>query len=194
MFIMSEEKPKTKEDLLQLSKEISDETLRNKTVDLINNLDVSNKEMSYDKSDLEDLPCWIGGHHYYKGGLLDHIYSVTKLCTMIADNFNEVYNEDIDRDFLISAALLHDLAKQFVLEDMENFREYSLDHNTWISAELYSRDFPEKVIEIVMGHGGETLEPNPKSTEAKILHHADSLDAEFKESEVVLGGSFVELE
>lgn len=186
-----------KQDLLELADEIEDEDLKEKTKDVIKNLEISNKSMDYEKSSLEEIPCWVGGHHYYEGGLIEHIYSVTKLCIRIADQAGEVYDEEIDRDELISAALLHDLAKQFIVKDMNSFRDYWLDHNVWISCELYSRNFPEKVLDIIMGHGGETIEPVPKSREAKILHHADALDAGLKEEgieELVIGGKEVELE
>ncbi|MFP4116553.1 MAG: HD domain-containing protein [Candidatus Aenigmatarchaeota archaeon] len=183
----------SKEDLIELTEEIEDKELRSKTSDLLDNLELSNENFDYEKSDLEKIPCWIGGHHYYEGGLIEHIYSVVKLCIDLADNFKEFYGRELDRDSLISAALLHDLAKQFIIEGMEGFGDYKLDHEVWISCELYSRGFPEKVIEIIMGHGGETHEPMPKSEEAKILHHADSLDAEMNEDEVFGGGAVLEL-
>lgn len=184
----------SKEDLIDLAGEIEDEDLRERTVELLENLELSNEDLNYEKSDLEEIPCWIGGHHYYEGGLVEHIYSVVNLCIDLVENFEENYDKDLDRDSLISAALLHDLAKQFIIKDMEGFRDYSLDHEVWISCELYSRDFPEKVIEIIMGHGGETHEPMPKSEEAKILHHADSLDAEMNEDEIFGGGAVLEVQ
>lgn len=183
-----------KQDLIDLAVNIEDQGLRSKTEELLQNFELSNEKMDYEKSDLEKLPCWLGGHHYYEGGLIEHIYSVTKMCMDVADNLSEVYGVDIDRDSLISAALLHDLAKQFILEGMEGFRKCILDHNIWMACELYSRNFPEKVIEIVVGHGGETDQANPKSIEASILCHADSIDAETKQEPIEFGGSIVELE
>jgi len=184
----------SKEDLTDLAEEIQNDELRNKTIELLEGLDLSNEAIEYEKSDLEEIPCWIGGHHYYEGGLVEHIYSVTRLCIDLVENFEEVYDKELDRDSLISAALLHDLAKQFIIDGMDGFREYYLDHEVWISCELYSRNFPEKVIEIVMGHGGETHEAVPKSDEARILHHADSLDAEMKEENMLGGGAIFELQ
>lgn len=187
-----------KEELLELVDEIGDVDLRKKTEELLKNLEISNEKMDYESSDLEEIPAWVGGgHHYYRGGLLEHVISVTRLCISISKELERVYEEEIDRDVLISAALLHDLAKQFIIKDMESFRDYWLDHNVWIACELYSRNFPERVVEVIVGHGGETQEANPKSREAKILHHADSLDAEMKEAEgtqIVIGGDMVELE
>jgi len=183
----------SRKNLLELAEEIEDEELRKKTKELIEKLELSNDDLEYEKSDLEEIPCWIGGHHYYEGGLIEHIHSVVNLCMDIVDNLEDFYDKELDRDSLISAALLHDLAKQFIIEDMDGFRDYKLDHEVWISCELYSRGFPEKVIEIIMGHGGETHEPMPKSDEARILHHADSLDAEMNEDEVFGGGAILEL-
>jgi len=183
-----------KDDLIELADEIKDEELRKGTKELLENLELTNESFEYEKSDLEDLPCWIGGHHYYKGGLVDHIYSVVNLCIDMADRFEEIYETDLDRDSLISAALLHDLAKQFIIKNVNNFRESSLDHEVWMSCELYSRDFPEKVIEIIMGHGGESREAFPKSDEARILHHTDSLDAEINQEDALGGGALIELQ
>ncbi len=170
-------------DLVELTKEIENKELRRKTRELLENFELSNDKFEQNGSDFEKIPCWIGGHHYYEGGLIDHTYSVTKLCISLSENFENVYNKDLDVDSLISAALLHDLAKKFILNGMDGFKDYLLDHNVWISCELYSKDFPEKVIEIIMGHGGETHEPIPKSDEGKILHHADALDAGLNEED-----------
>ncbi len=175
------------EDLIELSEHIENEELRKRTQELLEDFHLSNDNFKQGRSRLEKIPCWIGGHHYYEGGLVDHIYSVTELCIKMVENFEDVYDKELDRDSLVSAALLHDLTKQFILDNMEGFKEYSLDHNVWMSCELYSRGFPEKVIEIVADHGGETNEPTPRSDEARILHHADSLDAEMNQSNALSG-------
>lgn len=191
VYVMSDA---TIEDLMELAEKINDKNLKQRTKELLQDLEVTNESMDYERSDLEDMPCWIGGHHYYEGGLVDHIYFVTNLCIEMAENFEGFYGMDLKKDSLISAALLHDLAKQFIIKNMNEFRNCSLDHEVWVSCELYSRNFPEKVIEIIMGHGGETTEPNPKSDEARILHHADSLDAELNQEDAFGGGAVIELQ
>jgi len=50
-----------------------------------------------------------------------------------------------------------------------------LDHTMLGVAELYSRDFPEEVIHIVASHFGEGGPTPPRSFEAVIFHHLDSL-------------------
>lgn len=171
--------------LTELADEIEDEHLRQKTVQLIDNFELSNDNFDYSKSDLEKIPSWIGGHHYYEGGLIEHIYSVTKLCIKLSDHFLEVYDDiDIDRDKLIAASLLHDLAKMYIIENMSSFRDCNLEHDVWMCCELYSKGFPEKVIEIVAEHGGETRQAAPQSKEARILHQADSLDAQLLQEEI----------
>lgn len=47
-------------------------------------------------------------HHFFKGGLLYHTLSVTKLALAIAEQYNF---EGIDRDLVIFGATLHDIGK-----------------------------------------------------------------------------------
>lgn len=184
-----------KNDLIKLAKKIEDKGLQDKTIDLLKEFEITNKNIDCTSTDLEELPCWIGGHHYYEGGLLEHIYSVTKLCILMADHFIETYEDaEIDRDSLISAALLHDLAKQFIIKDMNNFRDCKLEHNVWMACELYARNFPEKIIDIIVEHGGEKNQATPSTIESSILHKADSMDAEMKQEDNIFGGSIIGLE
>jgi putative nucleotidyltransferase with HDIG domain len=126
------------------------------------------------------MPAWIGAHHTYKGGLLKHVYSVTKLVMLIGKTMCEVYGKKINMDHLIAAAMLHDLAKVWQLEkigDKYQFSPYLLDHAVWSACELYARGFPEEIVHMVSTHGGESGGPVPKTLEATILFHADNLDA-----------------
>ena len=50
-----------------------------------------------------------------------------------------------------------------------------LDHSMLGVAELYSRNFPEDVIHIVASHFGESGPTPPRSFEAIVFHHLDSL-------------------
>lgn len=173
-------KKRTVNDLIGLAKLIKDKGLRRKTVDFLSDPKITNPSIKYDATNLGEMPSWIGAHHYYVGGLVDHIYSVTMLCITMSDSLDSVYKEKIKRDELIAAALLHDICKVFQLsknEDGFEFTNHLLDHCLWVCNELYARGFPEDVIAIVAAHGGESMNPIPRTVEGTILHHADSLDA-----------------
>ena len=59
-------------------------------------------------------------HHYYKGGLLYHIYSVTKGAIAICNLYS---NLEVDMDLIIFGALLHDIGKT------KDFNDFSEDEN-----------------------------------------------------------------
>lgn len=168
------------EDLIELAEKIENDELRNKTVKLLKHPNLSNKSMDYKASKLEKIPSWIGAHHSYEGGLIEHIYSVTKLSIKMARVLEQVYEKKVNKDLLICGALLHDLSKVFILKEENNgysLNKHYLDHALWSACELYSRNFPEEVVEIVIGHGGEMIAPNPLTLEATIVQLADNLDA-----------------
>lgn len=60
-------------------------------------------------------------HHNYSGGLLEHTLSVAGLCNKIAENYPE-----LNRDLLITGALLHDIGKLKEYE-MKVVPEYSVE-------------------------------------------------------------------
>lgn len=167
-------------DLKTIANKIEDETLRNKTLETLEIQVPSNEAMDYRAEELEEIPSWIGAHHSYKGGLIEHIYSVTKLALSISEILEEIYNKQLKKDFLIAGALLHDISKLFILKKVGegyDLEKYLLDHALWSACELYARSFPEEVIEIVGSHGGEKLPPSPVTLEGTILQLADDLDA-----------------
>ena len=60
-------------------------------------------------------------HHSFVGGLLEHTLSVTKICDFIARNYPAV-----NRDLLITVAMLHDIGKTKELSDFP-VNEYTDD-------------------------------------------------------------------
>ena len=125
-------------------------------------------------------------HHAYIGGLMEHSLEVVDLCKVLAD----LNPYEIDRDLLITGALLHDLGK------IEEYNIYNAAFNQTdqgilkghiilgleIIAEVISclNNFPDKLklmLEhlIISHHGkqewGSPIEP--KTIEAITLHYAD---------------------
>ena len=127
-------------------------------------------------------------HQPYIGGLLEHTYNLVKICESLCDIYTE-----IDHDFLITLALLHDIGK---------VREYSYDNSIdytdegkllghiaigfeMIDQKLKDlKNFPEDLAVLIkhaiLSHHGHFEYGSPKlpSTLTTIaLHYADEVEA-----------------
>lgn len=139
-------------------------------------------------------------HHAYLGGLVEHTVAVAEMCDFVAQQYGRV-----DRDLLLTAALLHDVGKTRELTfetaidftDAGRFLGHVIQGVTLVSekvAELPS--FPEtklqQLLHCIVSHHGE-LEwgspKRPKTIEALILHHVDNLDAKVKGFLEIVEGS-----
>ena len=69
------------------------------------------------KERLMNKPATPGSHHYFKGGLLYHIYCVTRNAIEICNMYP---NLEVDKDLIIFGALVHDIGK---CNDFNNFAE-----------------------------------------------------------------------
>lgn len=130
-----------------------------------------------------------GNHHAYEGGLVEHTVEVAELCEAACR-----FCPDLNRDLLVSAALVHDVGK---------LREYDNDSPSFertdvgrlVSHVVLGRDvvreavsrvpgFPERealhLEHMVLSHHGQ-LEwgspVEPRTLEAVVLSHADLLSA-----------------
>lgn len=130
-------------------------------------------------------------HHSFMGGLLEHTLSVVDMC-----NFYTMNYPIINRDLLISAALLHDIGKMdelsaFPRNDYTN--EGQLLGHIFIGANKVSEkiksiaNFPEKLaselVHCILAHHGELEYGSPKKPaiiEAVALHFADNTDAKLQ--------------
>jgi len=146
-----------------------------------------------------NAPAAVKVHHAYKGGLLEHTLSVAELC----DFLSMKYPESIDRDLLISGAVLHDIGKikEYGIgsSGIEKTDEGELVGHISIGLEMVSSriekipDFPNnlktELKHLILSHHGEMDWGSPvvpKTTEAMVLHMADNLDskiAQFREIE-----------
>lgn len=166
--------------LLELANKIKNKQLREKTISLLKEPEISNAEIIYPVAEYKKAPSWIGAHHNYEGGLLDHTFSVANLALMMAENFEKLYKTKVNYDYLIAGALLHDISKVFILKKTGKKWEFTgsiLDHADFSACELYARNFPEEVIHIVAAHGGDSGGAYPRTIEAMIVYYADVLDS-----------------
>jgi len=131
-------------------------------------------------------------HHNYSGGLIEHTLIVTELC----NKASRLY-PDINRDLMITGAILHDIGKvkEFHIDVLPDYTEIGklVGHIVlgyeFISREIASMreeglDFPElleKMLKnMILGHHGSLQFGSPVlplSPEAMLLHAMDDLDA-----------------
>ncbi|PID59456.1 MAG: hydrolase [Ignavibacteriae bacterium] len=134
------------------------------------------------------VPAGKAWHHAYIGGLLEHTLEIVKICDLMCD-----IHPEVNRDLVISGAILHDLGKIEELEITNGF-EYTnkgklLGHivivaNLIEKAAVKISDFPEwlkdQLLHLVLSHQGKLEYASPvvpKTLEAIILYHADELSA-----------------
>src|SRR5512137_1259616 len=126
-------------------------------------------------------------HHAVLGGLLEHTVSVVGLCRLLAD-----YYPAVNRDLLLTAAILHDLGKikELTWDRVFDYTDRGrlLGHITLGALMVEERirtiaDFPAalatSLLHCILSHHGE-LEwgspKRPKTLEAIVLHYAENLD------------------
>jgi 3'-5' exoribonuclease len=140
---------------------------------------------------LRQAPAAKGLHHAWLGGLLEHIVSLLGICDLAAGHYRE-----INRDLLLTGAILHDIGKIEELSWGTSF-EYTLrgqllGHITIGVAMIESKlralsDFPPQlrllVEHLVLSHHGKLEFGSPKLPmipEAVMLHYLDDLDAKMQ--------------
>ncbi|HCZ05976.1 MAG: 3-5 exoribonuclease [Thermotogota bacterium] len=141
------------------------------------------------KESFLEAPAGIKVHHAYVGGLLEHTVFVIRLVSKVC----EIYH-DLDRDLLITAAILHDIGK------IESYEISPAGINHTDAGELVGhvvmgvqmlrekinkiKDFPDdlamKLEHMLVSHHGEMEFGSPvipKTKEALVLHMLDDLDS-----------------
>ena len=130
-------------------------------------------------------------HHSFIGGLLHHSLFVARTCEFLAKQYPK-----LNRDLLVTAAILHDVGK---LKEISDFPENDytdegqlLGHIVigamWVGERCDSiPDFPKKLrdelIHCILAHHGELEFGSPKKPaimEALALSFADNLDAKME--------------
>lgn len=170
--------------LIELAQKIKDEELRRKVVEFLKDPRLSHKEFKkYPPMKIEEAktPFTMSssqGMATVDRDVLIHTIALADLCMKTADTMEDNYGLSINRDYLLAAAILHDLPKIFEFKKTKNGFEHSgvlLDHSMLGVAEFYHRGFPEQVIHIIASHFGETGPTPPRNFEALILHYCDTL-------------------
>jgi 3'-5' exoribonuclease len=140
-------------------------------------------------------------HHAYLHGLLEHSLSVAGACDRLAAHYAES-GIGLDRDLLITAALLHDIGK---LKELKGFpgvlytTEGQLLGHIVIGIQMVTREAealgqlsPERILHLqhlIASHQGRPEWDSPKmpqTLEAVLLHYADDLDAKLNQASALL--------
>lgn len=145
---------------------------------------------------MTDCPAAFKLHHAIRGGLLMHTLSIVKLCECVASIYPTV-----DKDLLISGAILHDVCKtdEFIISDSGLVEGYTaqghLIGHLVMGAMAVDRIARDKNISkdtamllehMLISHHGEPefgAATRPLFLEAEILSELDSLDANIYEIE-----------
>lgn len=127
-------------------------------------------------------------HHSYIGGLIEHTLETVKICDLMCD-----IHPELNRDLLITGALLHDIGKTeelsyetvFDYTDKGRLIGHIVMAVNWIEIACQKiQNFPDDLktllLHLVLSHQGklENASPvEPKTLEAIALYHADELSA-----------------
>ena len=130
-------------------------------------------------------------HHAFIGGLLEHTLSVTQICNFISKKYSI-----INRDLLITSAILHDIGK---VKELSTFPENdytdlgNLLGHIYLGTEMIGlkakniENFPKPLLvelqHCILAHHGELEFGSPKKPsliEATALTFADDLDAKME--------------
>jgi 3'-5' exoribonuclease len=133
-------------------------------------------------------------HHAYLGGLLEHTLSMARVCDLLASHYGAV----LDRDLLITGALLHDIGKVREIGARSGFPYtdegkllghilLGLQMVADAAAAIADLSPPRLLLlqHLIASHQGryEWQSPRePRTLEALILHYADDIDAKMTQA------------
>ncbi|MDG6218068.1 MAG: HD domain-containing protein [Candidatus Thermoplasmatota archaeon] len=140
-------------------------------------------------------PSAMSHHHNFIGGNLQHSLGVIKLCYTIAE-----YYSDLDRDLLITGAILHDVGKLKSYKttttigrtDIGNFIGHFVIGDRWIREKIsnlrgknvpFDETLEMKLCHMILSHHGRLEYGAPKLPafpEAAALFQADLMDSQVK--------------
>jgi putative nucleotidyltransferase with HDIG domain len=170
--------------LEKLVNKIKDEPLREKVTHFLENPTIEIGDKIYTGMPLDSSPAGISHHHSYPGGFIEHIVSTTEIALNLCNILKRVYHGKVDKDLVVSGAILHDIFKPLTYRMEENGTYTStslaerLDHLTLIVSEMIRRKFPIDLIHIVCAHHGGQAGPIwPRTIEALVCHLADVTDS-----------------
>lgn len=143
------------------------------------------------------IPAAQSFHHAYASGLLEHVWSLTRICVFLADHYASYYralDPPLNKDLLLTAAIVHDIGKLRELCYDMNEATYTVPGRL-IGHVVMGRDmirdaarqiegFPDETLMLlehaILAHHGKRefgAPVLPQTLEALIVSFADDLDA-----------------
>jgi 3'-5' exoribonuclease len=143
------------------------------------------------------MPAASSFHHAYNAGLLEHVWSLTRVCKFLADHYADYYRQldpPLNKDMVLAAAIVHDIGKLVEL----NYDQFEPTYSTLgklIGHVVIGRDmvrdaagriegFPEETLMLlehaILSHHGKRewgAPVLPQTIEALLVSFADDLDA-----------------
>lgn len=166
--------------LIEIAKTVKHPGLRKLLASFLKAPDVSEK--------FRRAPAAVRYHHAFLGGLLEHTLGVTEMALVVADRY-----PDLDRDMLMTGAILHDIGK---IQEFSYERSFSYTDSGELLGHLYigarmvekrgadiaelSAQTAEALVHLILSHHGAYEYQSPKlpmTAEALAVHHLDNLDA-----------------
>lgn len=144
-------------------------------------------------SKLKVMPGARSIHHAYRGGLLEHVLTVSRICRFLGGMYEGMQPGAVDRDLLLAGAILHDMGKIEEI-DPDQVTTYTA-YGTLVGHILLGRDIvrdcaagmedldPRDLLlieHLIVSHQGRKewgAPQEPRTVEAVILHYADDCDA-----------------
>ena len=187
--------PTTKKDIEQMYKKllevinsVSDEKLKHLLLEVV--------EKDF-KEEIKIHPADIQYHHGWVGGLLEHILELIEICETACR-----INNSVNRDLLITGAILHDIGKIEELEVTTRIKATRkgqlVGHlplgafyvNNKLNAHGIDDLTKEKLIHMMLSHHGKLEYGSPKEPmflEAVALYYADELSSKLAEMHKIIG-------
>lgn len=178
--IDSTEQENIYKELLEYIEKVQDEKLKKFLSDYFNE----------HKEKIMISPAAKAMHHNYLGGLMVH----TLECLKLADANLSLFAEELDKDKVYAACILHDIGKIFeytintesgLIDYDENFRKDWISHSQYGFSICMMAGFKEIARMIAAHHGridwGAIIDLNQKDLQPLdyFMHHIDDLSAKF---------------
>ncbi len=167
-----------REKLLKLIPEfdlIDDKDLKDK---VLKTFEEAIKIGGWEVEDLDKIPFTLL-YEPCPASFLEHTRANVICCIKIMEVLKEIYKDKIkiDKDILISGAILHDVGKLLEMEKKDGKVVKSssgklLRHPVSGACLAYKYEIPERIIHIIANHSKEG-EGMKRTIEGVILHHAD---------------------
>ncbi len=114
-----------------------------------------------------------------------HVRSVTRICAAVADTFDELYGGvdlKLDRQLLLTGALLHDVGKLLEMEEAEGTFRKSADgrlvRHAFSGVALADAHGLPAAVQHMIGTHSKEGDPFHRTAESVIVHYADFMNFE----------------